>query len=420
MPTRPVLSADYDAHVGHGPFLGLSALLRRAFSGEDVSQLGGALIERAQRDNDAYALLDLSTVLQLHYQRDAALTVLGEAVKTQALFRVAQGREAGALRILALKSPGDLMSNTPFECLLDGYDVTLDVLYVSAGSAWPAQLPDHDVLLMAIGESDRNAALLAELAVTLAAWPRPVLNLPAHVPRLARDAASALFATVPGVVMPHTVRCARTILQSMAAGQLSAEVSDAEAFPLIVRPLGSHAGAGLAKVDDAAQLATYLAEHDYAQYYVAPFIDYASADGLFRKYRVVMVDGRPQLCHMGISKHWMVHYPYEEMVTHAARRGEEQQAMQHFLLEPAGLAGRHRAAFAALQQTIGLDYWGMDCAETAQGELLVFEITNAMVIHAMDPADIFPYKQAQMKTVFDAFYRMLEARASSPMTSGKP
>lgn len=411
MPTRPVLTADFDAHVGHAPFMGLSALLRRAFSGEDVSQMGPALIERAQRESDAYAMLDLSTVLQLHYQRDAALTVLAEALKTQVLYRVASASLPGALRILVLKSPGDLMNNTPFECLLDVFDVTVDVLYVRAGSPLPDALPDHDVLLMAIGESDRNATVLGELAETLAHWPRPVLNSPSCVPRLARDAASALFAGIPGVAMPRNVRCAREVLQRVATGELAPGGAEQAAFPLIVRPLGSHAGAGLAKVDGPALLADYLAEHDYPQYYAAPFVDYASPDGLFRKYRVVMIAGRPHLCHMGISQHWMVHYPYEEMVTHAARRDEEQQAMRGFGLAPAGLAARHRAAFDTLQQAIALDYWGMDCAETTQGELLVFEVTNAMVIHAMDAADVFPYKQAQMKTVFDAFHRMLQDRA---------
>jgi glutathione synthase/RimK-type ligase-like ATP-grasp enzyme len=407
MPTRPVLSADFDAHVGRSAFLGLSALLRRAFSGEDVSQMGPELIERAQRDSDPYAMLDLSTVLQLHYQRDAALTVLAEALKTQVLYRVAGKGQAGALRILALKSPGDLMSNTPFECLLDAQDVTVDVLYVQAGSPLPDTLPDHDVLLMAIGESDRNAAVLGELAETLAQWPRPVLNPAACVPRLARDAASARFAEIAGVVMPSTVRCARQLLQRVAEGE-TLGLTQEETFPLIVRPLGSHAGAGLDKVDGPTQLAAYLAEHDDAQYYVAPFVDYASPDGLFRKYRVVMIGGQPHLCHMGISRHWMVHYPYDEMVSHAARRDEEQQAMRDFAQAPRGLAARHREAFDAF------DYWGMDCAETQQGELLVFEVTNAMVIHAMDPADLFPYKQAQMKTVFDAFYRMMLSRAGRP------
>ncbi|MEJ0045621.1 MAG: hypothetical protein WDN04_05400 [Rhodospirillales bacterium] len=413
MPMRPVLSADFDSHVGHVPFMGVAALLRTAFAGGDVSELGAQLIERAQQHNDQYALLDLSTVLQLHYQRETGLTVLAEALKAQALYRVAQARAPGALRLLALKAPGDLMSNTPFECLLEEFDVTVDVLYVQAGAGLPAMLPEHDVLLVAVGESDRNQPLLAELAEALAAWPRPVLNAPARVACLARDRACALLGGLPGVVMPRTVRLARAALQQLADGSAPVATLLADgAFPLILRPVGSHAGSGLEKVEQPAEVAAYLARHAEAQFYVARFFNYASPDGLFRKYRVVMVAGRPYVCHMGISQHWMVHYPYEEMLAHALRRDEEQQAMATF---GEGLGQRHQAAWAALQQQIGLDYWGMDCAETADGRLLIFEVTSAMVIHAMDRVDVFPYKQTQMKTVFTAFHRMLEhaARAAA-------
>jgi len=409
MPMRPVLSANYDSHVGHVPFMGVSALLRKAFAGGDVSELGASLIERVQQHNDLYALLDLSTVLQLHYQRETGLTVLAEALKTQALYRVAQARSAGALRMLVLKAPGDLMSNTPVECLLDEFDITVDVLYVGAGESLPGVIPDHDLLLVAIGESDENQPILAQLTEALADWPRPVLNLPARVSRLSRNIASELLGAVPGVVMPSTVRVGREYLQQIADG--SAEVGaflEGGAFPLILRPVGSHAGSGLVKVERPDEIEAYLAKYEQTQFYVARFYDYASPDGLFRKYRVVMVAGRPYVCHMGISEHWIVHYPYEEMIAHPSRRDEEQQVMASF---DTGLGLRHQAAFDALQQRVGLDYWGMDCAETSQGELLIFEVTSAMVIHAMDRVDLFPYKQGQMKTVFGAFHRMLEQTA---------
>jgi len=409
MPMRPVLSANFDSHVGNVPFIGLSALLRRSLAGEDVSELGAGLIERVQQHNDLYALLDLSTVLQLHYQREAGLTVLAEAVKARLLYRVKQARSAGALRMLVLKAPGDLMSNTPVECLLDELEITLDVLYVSPGVAIPGVLPDHDLLLVAVGESDENQPILVQLAEALGNWPRPVLNLPARVSRLARHIACELLGSVPGVIMPSTVRVDREHLQQIADGRVQiGAVLEAGAFPLIVRPVGSHAGSGLVKLEQPAEIDAYLAQHPQSQFYVARFFNYASPDGLFRKYRVVMVAGRPFVCHMGISQHWVVHYPYEEMIAHPSRRAEEQQIMASF---DEGMGRRHQAAFDVLQQRVGLDYWGMDCAETADGELLIFEVTSAMVIHAMDRIDVFPYKQAQMKTVFSAFHRMLKQTA---------
>ena len=63
------------------------------------------------------------------------------------------------------------------------------------------------------------------------------------------------------------------------------------------------------------------------------------------------------------------------------------------------------------QLALDLDYVAIDCAETRDGRLLVFEAGTAMIVHRMDPPELFPYKQAQMDKVCDAFIGMLRARA---------
>jgi hypothetical protein len=57
-----------------------------------------------------------------------------------------------------------------------------------------------------------------------------------------------------------------------------------------------------------------------------------------------------------------------------------------------------------------LDYYSIDCAETADGRLLLFEADAAAIIHMMDPPDLFPYKQTQMRRIFRAFEDMLRRR----------
>ena len=79
-----------------------------------------------------------------------------------------------------------------------------------------------------------------------------------------------------------------------------------------------------------------------------------------------------------------------------------------------GFAVRHASAFAALSQRLGLDYFGIDCAETPDGRLLVFEADVAMIVHALDPAGIFPYKKPAMRRLFEAFVEALAVRAARP------
>ena len=76
-----------------------------------------------------------------------------------------------------------------------------------------------------------------------------------------------------------------------------------------------------------------------------------------------------------------------------------------------GFGRRHHAALATMCERIGLDYFTIDCAETKDGSLLVFEADNTAVVHNMDPPQVFPYKSPQMRNIFGAFAAMLERRA---------
>ena len=183
-------------------------------------------------------------------------------------------------------------------------------------------------------------------------------------------------------------------------------------FPIIVRPRGSHAGAGLARIDDTARLERYLAECAEEEFFISRFIDYSSSDSLFRKYRIVLVDGQPYACHLAIADRWDIWYLNAGMSASASKRAEEEAFMRTF---DSGFAARHRAALSGLANRIGLDYFTIDCAETKQGSLLIFEADNTAIVHDMDPPDIFPYKVPQMQKVFAAFAAMLHLRAGRPI-----
>jgi glutathione synthase/RimK-type ligase-like ATP-grasp enzyme len=180
------------------------------------------------------------------------------------------------------------------------------------------------------------------------------------------------------------------------------------AFPVIVRPRGSHAGAGLARIDDASAIERYLGERQEQEFFISRFVDYMNDDGLFRKYRIVVVDGRPYAVHLAIADRWDIWYLNAGMTFSASKRLEEETFMRTFDID---FARRHAAALAGMIDRIGLDYFTMDCAETRDGSLLIFEADNTAIVHNMDPPGIFPYKAPQMKKVFDAFAAMLDRRA---------
>jgi glutathione synthase/RimK-type ligase-like ATP-grasp enzyme len=298
------------------------------------------------------------------------------------------------------------MSNTPVEFLVEDSDVTLELLYVTADRPFPTEVPEHDVLLVGVAESDANRELLRRLADYVKDWPRPVLNRPEHIAVLSRDGACAALRGLPGVAMPLTARVLRADLQALADGAVALPALLADGvFPLIVRPLGSHAGTNLEKVDDLAALDAYLRQVPGGQYYISRFVDYRSADGLFRKYRVALIDGAAHICHYAISQRWMIHYLNAGMTEDQHKRDEEAACMAGF---EQGFALRHAAALRAIAERMQLPYLGMDCGELPNGDLLIFEVDNAMIVHGMDPEPMFSYKKPAMRKVFSAFRQLLE------------
>ena len=403
----------HHAATPYAPLIGLAPLMRVAFLQQDLAPLGEALLARAQaHPDDAHAYLDFSTVLQLKGQRELALAVQAQAIELQQWYSLpAQAPQSGpGMRVLVVMGPGDLMSNTPIEFLVEQSDVALDLLYLTADGPFPEEVPEHDVLLVAVAESDANQPLLARLVPFLLDWPRPVVNRPEQIVHTSRDGLCNRLQDVPGVAMPRTARLSRAQLQALATGELQVDaLLPGDDFPLIVRPLGSHAGHDLERMASAGELHAYLEKVGAERFYIARFVDYRNEDGQYRKYRIALIDGRPYICHFAVSSHWMIHYLNAGMDESAVKREEEARIMAHFDEQ---FARRHAQAFQAIDARMLMPYLGIDCAETRDGELLVFEADNAMIVHAMDAEEMYPYKRPAMQKVFAAFRAML-ARAAS-------
>jgi glutathione synthase/RimK-type ligase-like ATP-grasp enzyme len=303
----------------------------------------------------------------------------------------------------------DIGGNTPIEFLLEGSDIELAIFYVVPDAPLPSPMPNHDIAMVIAPDGDAAHQSMLAIAELVAIWPRPVLNAPAGIGVLDRDRLYRRLHGVAGLEIPQTARARRDQLKKLTHSELalSALLEDAS-FPLIIRPIGSHAGFGLAKVEDPASLSHYLAARNEEEFFISRFVDYAGADGMFRKYRIVCVGAKPFACHMAIAEEWMVWYLNSDMAVSVEHRMEEAFFMEMFDGE---FAARHAVALAEISARTGLDYLVIDCAETKDGKLLVFEADNTAIVHDMDPPNVYPYKSAQMQKVFKAFQDMLIDRA---------
>src|SRR6202165_3738147 len=390
--------------------IGFAKLTTMAFGGTDLRPLRDELISRiAGGTAGAGEGLDLSLITQLLGDRQTGIAIQAEVLAFHRLFRSPCLSEKPQLRVLALAAAIDMGGNTPIEFLLEGSAIELLTLYVMPGIDLPAPLPDHDVAIVIASDSEECRDALGIVDRAAARWPRPMLNFPRLVCNLDRDKLHRLLRGIEGLDIPATTGVTRAQLSGLAQSHLSFADTAAELqFPVIVRPRGSHAGVGLAKVDDRAAIGRYLAERPEQEFFVSRFVDYSSDDGLFRKYRVVFVDGRPYACHMAIADRWDIWDINAGMSDNAAKRLEEATFMRTFDI---GFGRRHATALAGMADRIGLDYFTIDCAENKRGELLVFEADNTAVVHNMDSPQLFPYKPPQMRAIFEAFAAMLQSHA---------
>ena len=384
--------------------IGVARLLKYAFDGNDLVPLHAELLADV---SDPGAAMDLSVIEQVCGNLDRGLELQRQALGTQVLYRSPGSVQPPRVRVLALAAPLDVGGNTPIEFLIIEPDIELTTLYVVPGQDIATLVPEHDVAIVVISDGDDSAPSLDQLMTVAGDWPRPLLNHPDRIKLTDRDRLYGLLQNIAGLDIPVTRRISRHDLEGVATRTVA--VPEGVSFPMVARPVGSHAGKGLARLDAAEAVATYLESHTDADFFVMRYVDFSGADGQFRKYRIVFVDGRPFACHMAISDQWKIWYLNAGMAEDAGKRGEEAQFMADF---DTGFGERHRAALLELAERIGLDYFSIDCAETRDGDLLVFEAGVAMVVHDMDSVELYPYKPPQMAKVFAAFAAMLNERAA--------
>ena len=290
------------------------------------------------------------------------------------------------------------MQNTPLDFAVNQERTALHVLYVGENDRTD-ELPDYDLVFCGIDESECSDACVDRSMHFIAAQAKPVINHPKHLRKVRRSRLHETLQHVAGCAVPKTLRVKR--------GEVRDAVESAQAagltLPLLIRPLDAHRGDGLEQLLTTEDAQTYLERYPDAHFTVAPFVDYRSPDGFFRKYRVVVVDRQPFAYHLAISEHWIVHYMNSAMDQHAWMREEEER----FLRDPGTVFQAWEQTFGDIADAIGLEYFGIDCARNANGSVLVFEAGPDMLVHCADEAEIFAYKYRYVPRIFDALERLL-------------
>ncbi len=258
-----------------------------------------------------------------------------------------------------------------------------------------AELPEYDIVFNAIADPDNGAFYLGPAAEFCRGLNQKILNPPDRVQPLVREIMPELLADIAGLALPRTERVSRT---DLLEGKPNFDL------PFLIRPIGSHAGHGLEKIDDAAMLTAYLGAQRAEEYYVTEYHDYRSGDGLFRKYRLIFVDRQVYAYHLAIMDHWMIHYWRADMEAEAWMKQEEADFLADYRSVFSGVRGD---AVREIARRVDLDYAGLDCGLTPDGRVLFFEANANMWVHLNDTEAAYPYKHRYVPRIFDAMADMV-------------
>jgi hypothetical protein len=305
--------------------------------------------------------------------------------------------------VLILAASG--IGNVPIDALLPRDRINRIKWFIDYAPAdQAARLPRFDLVFNAIGDPDVASPALHRAAAFLRDRSEPVLNPPARVLGTQRDQMPQLLVGIPHLVVPPVLRVARAALGD---ANLPAQLAGAAIpLPVLVRPLGSHGGKNVGLVPAAAAFAQFD-PGDAESCYLTGFHDSRSADGYYRKYRMIFVDRRPYPYHLAISQHWLVHYFSADMAATPWKLEEERR----FLQDPATVLGpRAWAAIETIGRRLDLDYGGVDFALLPDGRVLFFEANALMLVHLRESPEQFAYKHACVPRIFRAFDTMTAAR----------
>jgi tetratricopeptide (TPR) repeat protein len=372
--------------------------------------LGNLMIETGEFDSARVefelALAARPGLAAAHQGLARVLQVIGEPTAAADHWRQALGGGALAPQPYFGDGPGIpvllLVSatggNIPTRALLDDTLFAVTALYAEHHD--PAQPPPpHALIFNAIGDADLCGEALQNARAIVAASGAPVINAPAQVSQTGRLAIAERLRSLTDIIAPR-----------ISAIRRAAAPSDL-AFPCLVRSPGFHTGQHFVRVERREDLAAATVELPGRELLAIEPLDARGGDGLYRKFRVMLIGGALYPLHLAVSAHWKVHYFSAAMAEDDAHRAEEAAFLADLR---AAIGARAVAALSAIAAELELDYAGVDFAVAPDGRLLLFEANPGMVISPPGPEAMWDYRRAPIDRALAAVKALLLAKAAGP------
>jgi hypothetical protein len=229
-------------------------------------------------------------------------------------------------------------------------------------------LSSFDLIMNLVTNPDSNETILRNIEKLVKGYAGKVINHPSQVLNSRRDLVSDRLSGLPWLEVPTCILLRATTSEAVNDAIRRSNLK----FPVILRVAGSHLGKCVL-VNHAGEI--FLEKG--VSYYITSFVDYRSADGLYRKFRFWFIGDKIFLRHQIISDHWNVHGDDRGrfMKSRPTLLAEERAIMNEYTAEiPDHIYGR----LVEIRRLVNLDFFGLDCSFLKDGRMLFFEANASM------------------------------------------
>ena len=314
--------------------------------------------------------------------------------------RIYRGSTPGRLRFVGLSDVDELLpKDVPTKRLNLGTDLE-PLLMMLKQQSGGGNLSAFGSVLNLVAEADRSPRTLEALGLLLRGYSGRVINRPEAVLRTSREEVANVLSSVPGLLVPRVLR----FPGGDPDAALEAVTGAGLAFPLIVRQTATHRGRTMVLVEDEDQFRSAVSTE--LAYLAIEFVDYRSADGLYRKYRMWSFGGRQVFRHLAITDQWIVHVtPGNDFMFDRPDLVEEELRLME---RPEGaFPDQVHAIVAEIGERLGLDYFGVDFGFHPDGRMVLFEANAAMTYFPMVPHPRWEFRRALLAPAQEAVAAML-------------
>ncbi len=270
-----------------------------------------------------------------------------------------------------------------------------------------------DIVFNEISEPDSHINALRLSDKLFKQFQCPVINPPSAIVNTRRERLAEQLSSLNSIRVPSTIRCAPESPEQVYHFWQ-------QHFPgksVLIRGVGDHGGQSTLRLGSELDLhLLYRLPLDGRHYLLSEYIDYISEDGLYRKFRVVLIDGQVYLRHLIISDQWMIHSNSRDFMR--KDRGLVQEEERYLTSFKACISDSILADLQKINRLIGAEYLGLDCT-IKDNQLMVFELNANMNILINNQADGQLW-QAPINQIKEALLKLITAkiRSSKPLTLG--